>query len=70
MTPITVELFLNYGMISQIWFLDKVKLTNFPYKLKKSCKLNLFPNKSVLIVIDSIPPLRVNQNNYQVMYKA
>ena len=31
MTPITVELLLNYGMISQIWFSDKAKLTNFPY---------------------------------------
>ena len=30
-TPITVELLLNYGMISQIWFSDKAKLTNFPY---------------------------------------
>ena len=31
MTPITVELLLNYGMISQIWFSDKAKVTNFPY---------------------------------------
>jgi hypothetical protein len=40
MTPITIELLLDYGMISQIWFSDKTKLANFPYKLKNSCELN------------------------------
>ena len=30
MTPITIELLLDYGMISQIWFSDKAKLANFP----------------------------------------
>ena len=34
MIPIIVELLLDYGMISQIWFSDKTKHTNFPYKLK------------------------------------
>ena len=52
MTPITIELILDYGMISQILFSDKVKLTNFPYKLRKSCELSLFPNKSLFIDID------------------
>ena len=55
-TPIIVELLLDYGMISQIWYSDKAKLTNFRYKLKKSCELNIFPNKSLFIDIDSIPP--------------
>jgi hypothetical protein len=64
MTPITIELLLDYGMISQIWFSDKAKLTNFPYKLKRSCELNLFPNKSLFIDIDSIPPEWVNKNNF------
>ena len=64
MTPITVELLLNYGMISQIWFLDKIKLTNFPYKLRKSCELSLFPNTSLFIDIDSIPPEWVDKNNF------
>ena len=35
MTPITVELLLDYGMVSKFWFSDKVKIANFPYKLKK-----------------------------------
>jgi hypothetical protein len=56
MTPITVELLLNYGMISQIWISDKSKLANFPYKLKRSCELNILLNKSFFIDIDSIPP--------------
>jgi hypothetical protein len=64
MTPITVELLLDYGMILQIWFSDKTKLTNFPYKLKRSCELSLFPNKSLFIDIDSIPPEWVNKNNF------
>ena len=64
MTPITVKLLLDYGMISQIWFSDKSKLTNFPYKLKRSYELNLFPNKSIFIDIDSIPPEWVNKNNF------
>jgi hypothetical protein len=64
MTPITVELLLDYGMISQIWLSDKAKLTNFPYKLRKSCELNLFPNKSLFVDIDSIPPEWVNENNF------
>ena len=63
-TPITVELLLDYGMISQIWFSDKANLTNFPYKLKKSCELSLFPNKSLFIDIDSISPEWVNKNNF------
>ena len=64
MTPITVELLLDYDMISKIWFSDKTKLANFPYKLKKACELNLFPNKSIFIDIDSIPPEWVNKNNH------
>jgi hypothetical protein len=56
MTSITIELLLDYDMVSQIWFSNKAKLANFPYKLKKSCELNLFPNKSLYIDIDSIPP--------------
>jgi hypothetical protein len=64
MTPITIELLLDYGMISQIWFSNKAKLTNFPYKLKRPCELNIFPNKSLFIDIDSIPPEWVNKNNY------
>ena len=64
MTPITIELFLDYGMVSQIWFSDKAKLANFPYKLKKSCELNLFPNKSLYIDTDSISPEWANKNNH------
>jgi hypothetical protein len=64
MTPITVELLLDYGMISQIWLSDKAKITNFPYKLKRSYELNLFPNKSLFIDIDSISPEWVNKNNF------
>jgi hypothetical protein len=64
MTSITIELLLNYGMVSAIWFSDKVKLANFPYKLKKSCELNLSLNKSLFIDIDSIPPEWVNKNNH------
>jgi hypothetical protein len=64
MTPITVELLLDYGMISQIWVSDKSKLANFPYKLKKSCELNMLLNKSLFLDIDSIPPEWVNKNNY------
>jgi hypothetical protein len=56
MTPISIKLLLNYGMISQIWVSNKTKLSNFPYKLKKFCELNIFPNKSLYIDIDSIPP--------------
>jgi hypothetical protein len=71
MTPITVELLLDYGMVSAIWFSDKVKLANFPYKLQKSCELNLFPNKSLFIDIDSIPlngsiKITIPINFYQV----
>ena len=36
MTLITIELILDYGMVSTIWFSDKVKLANFPYKLNSS----------------------------------
>ena len=64
MTPITVELLLDYGMISQIWVSDKTKLANFPYKLKKSCETNMSLNKSLFLDIDSIPPEWVNKNNY------
>ena len=64
MIPITVELPLDYSMISQIWFSNKAKLTNFPYKLKKSCELNISPNKSLFTDIDSIPLEWVNKNNY------
>ena len=64
MTPITIELLLDYVIVSQIWFSDKTKLANFLYKLKKACELNLFPNKSIFIDIDSIPPEWVNKNNY------
>jgi hypothetical protein len=64
MTPITVELLLDYGMISQIWVSDKTKLANFPYKLKRSCEINTFLNKSLFLDIDSIPPEWVNKNNY------
>ncbi len=64
MTPITIELLLDYGMVSQIWFSDKTKLASFPYKLKKSCELNLFPNKSLYIDIDSILPELANKNNH------
>jgi hypothetical protein len=64
MTPITVELLLDYGMISQIWVSDKTKLANFPYKLKRSCEINTFLDKSLFLDIDSIPPEWVNKNNY------
>jgi hypothetical protein len=64
MTPITVELLLDYGMISQIWVSDKTKLVNFPYKLKRSCETNMSLNKSLYLDIDSIPPEWVNKNNY------
>ena len=68
MTPITVELLLDYDMISKIWFSDKTKLANFPYKLKKSCELNLFPNKSLYIDIDSIPSEWANKNNHSYKF--
>jgi hypothetical protein len=64
MTPISVELLLDYGMISQLWVSDKTKLANFPYKLKRSCELNMLLNKSLYLDIDSIPPEWVNKNNY------
>jgi hypothetical protein len=68
MTPITIELLLDYVIVSQIWFSDKTKLANFPYKLKKSCELNLFPNKSLYIDIDSIPPEWANKNNHSYKF--
>ncbi len=68
MTPISIKLLLNYGMISQIWVSNKTKLSNFPYKLKKFCGLNIFPNKSLYIDIDSIPPEWVNKNDYSYKY--
>jgi hypothetical protein len=68
MTPISIEFLLDYGMISQIWVSDKTKLSNFPYKLKKSCELNIFPNKSLYIDIDSIPPEWVNKNGHSYKY--
>jgi hypothetical protein len=68
MTPITIELLLDYGMVSQIWFSDKTKLAIFPYKLKKSCELNMFPNKSLYIDIDSIPPKWANKNNHSYKF--
>ena len=55
-------------MISQIWVSNKTKLSNFPYNLKKFCKLNIFPNKSLYIDIDSIPPEWVNKNDYSYKY--
>ena len=64
MTPITVELLLDYGMISQIWVSDKTKHANFPYKLKRSCETNMSLNKSLFLDIDSIPSEWVNKNNY------
>jgi hypothetical protein len=64
MTPITVELLLDYGMISQIWVSDKSKLASFPYKLKRSFEINMLLNKSLFLDIDSIPPEWVNKNRY------
>ena len=55
-------------MNSQIWVSDKTKLSNFPNELKKSCKLNIFPNKSLYIDIDSIPPEWVNKNDHSYKY--
>ena len=64
MTPITVELLLDYGMISQIWVSDKSKLSSFPYKLKRSFEINMLLNKSLFLDIDSIPTELVNKSNY------